>query len=220
MYRALLLMIAMASCLLGCQNDGPPPVTGDEEPAASASVEFQSEVITELTPQQELQKAVAIQAKDALFQKLSSRLMAALQADGPAEAINVCKAEAPAFAEQVKHDLGVNIGRTSFKLRNATNPPPDWADSLVEDRVAQPTFVSLADSKLGAFLPIMLQKKCELCHGPRDEIAQDVLAALETNYPNDQATGFREGDLRGWFWIEVPADVQPVEADSSEGSES
>jgi len=27
---------------------------------------------------------------------------------------------------------------------------------------------------------------------------------LAAKYPMDQATGFKEGDLRGWFWIEVP----------------
>ena len=34
-------------------------------------------------------------------------------------------------------------------------------------------------------------------------IAADVLDALKKNYPDDQATGFEEGDLRGWFWVEV-----------------
>lgn len=215
-----LLLLLTTLCMVGCQNDQSQPASDVTEIPAEEVAKEVPIVITELSPDQEQQKAVAIQAKDALFQKLSSRLMAALQADGPAQAINVCKAEAPAFAEQVKQDLGVNIGRTSFKLRNATNPPPDWADSLVKDRVKGPTFVSLADGKLGAFLPIMLQKKCELCHGPRDEIAEDVLTALETNYPNDQATGFHEGDLRGWFWVEVPADAKPAEAAPVEGNES
>jgi hypothetical protein len=32
-----------------------------------------------------------------------------------------------------------------------------------------------------------------------------VKEALAEHYPEDQATGFQEGDLRGWFCIEVPA---------------
>jgi hypothetical protein len=31
-----------------------------------------------------------------------------------------------------------------------------------------------------------------------------VTAAHAAKYPKDQATGFKEGDLRGWFWVEVP----------------
>ena len=36
-----------------------------------------------------------------------------------------------------------------------------------------------------------------------DEIAERIRAL----YPEDQATGFREGDLRGVFWVSYPADV-------------
>jgi hypothetical protein len=28
--------------------------------------------------------------------------------------------------------------------------------------------------------------------------------ALAARYPDDRATGFAPGDLRGWFWVEVP----------------
>jgi len=44
-----------------------------------------------------------------------------------------------------------------------------------------------------------------MCHGPEDTIPQDVKDAIGEHYPEDQATGFRKGDLRGWFWVEVPA---------------
>ena len=37
------------------------------------------------------------------------------------------------------------------------------------------------------------------------EAMKNVKEALAASYPADRATGFREGDLRGWFWIEVPA---------------
>lgn len=54
-------------------------------------------------------------------------------------------------------------------------------------------------------LPIKLKKACLTCHGPADTIAADVKSKLAELYPTDDATGFSEGDLRGWFWIEVPA---------------
>jgi hypothetical protein len=44
------------------------------------------------------------------------------------------------------------------------------------------------------------------CHGPSDSLAPDVADALALHYPDDRATGFTEGDLRGWFWVEVPGE--------------
>jgi len=34
-----------------------------------------------------------------------------------------------------------------------------------------------------------------------------VREQLSTHYPDDAATGYQAGDLRGWFWVEVP--LQP-----------
>jgi hypothetical protein len=34
-------------------------------------------------------------------------------------------------------------------------------------------------------------------------LAFDVKEKLATFYPQDQATGFSAGELRGWFWIEL-----------------
>ena len=197
-----------AVLLIGCSpspvttEQASPEKTGDEY--VSSPEVLQPAVITELSETQHQQQKLAMAAKDELFKRLSGRLMDVLEKDGAAAAIEVCRVDAVAFSEQVGHELGVEIGRTSFKLRSGSNPPPDWSRTFVEERVAEPRFVSLPKNGLGVFLPIKLQKKCEQCHGPDDQIAPDVKAALKLHYPNDQATGFKDGDLRGWFWVEVP----------------
>ena len=45
---------------------------------------------------------------------------------------------------------------------------------------------------------------CLACHGPAEALDEEVRVALAELYPEDRATGFRSGDLRGWFWVEVP----------------
>ena len=86
--------------------------------------------------------------------------------------------------------------------------------SVLGDR--GPQAVALADGRLGTFFPIRLKAQCLMCHGPKDQILPDVQAALNQAYPDDQATGFVEGDLRGWFWVSVPRDARmPVQDDSS-----
>ena len=212
---AVSLALVISGCAESGSSDSPKPSADRQTKTEQTPVTVS---LTTLAPEQEQQKTVAIAAKDAMFTKLSGTLMSAIEADGPAKAIDVCKAAAPAIGEQVKREFGVEIGRTSFKLRNTTNAGPDWAASFVAEKSEQPVFVELPDGSLGVLLPIMLKKKCTLCHGDRETLQEDVRAALDLHYPNDAATGFQEGDLRGWFWVEVPADgaVKDMEPAASE----
>ncbi|MCA9026192.1 MAG: DUF3365 domain-containing protein [Planctomycetaceae bacterium] len=180
-------------CLLGCQQEAAPVA----EPASpEQAVQQQTE------PAGPKERALA--AKQALFDRLSSRLLAAMSSGGPAAAIEVCSQEAPRIASEVSEEHGLKIGRTSFKLRNPKNSPPAWAQRFVEERTVEPQFVDLEDGQFGAFLPIMLKPQCMTCHGPADQIDPQVLSKLNELYPDDQATGFQIDELRGWFWIEVP----------------
>ncbi|MFN7177274.1 MAG: DUF3365 domain-containing protein, partial [Thermaurantiacus sp.] len=43
--------------------------------------------------------------------------------------------------------------------------------------------------------------QCLACHGPEEAIAPAVRAAIAERYPDDRATGFRAGELRGAFSI-------------------
>jgi hypothetical protein len=52
--------------------------------------------------------------------------------------------------------------------------------------------------------PIPTQPLCLTCHGDPATFSPELKEALAVHYPNDQATGFKAGDLRGVFWAEVP----------------
>ena len=177
--------------LLGCQKAQVGPVAEKEDAAPAAT--------TTETPQD---KAMA--AKTALFMRLSGRLMDVMSSGGPAAAIEVCSKEASEIAAEVGEELGVKIGRTAIKLRNSNNLPPTWAESLMTENATEPQFTKVNDETLGALLPIKLQPQCMTCHGPKDKISAEVQSQLAKLYPNDTATGFQTGDLRGWFWVEVP----------------
>ena len=73
-------------------------------------------------------------------------------------------------------------------------------------RLARDTdgFVVELEHSLGVLRPILHQRMCDSCHGPADRIDPAVQAMLAARYPGDRATGFVEGQLRGWFWVEVP----------------
>jgi len=154
---------------------------------------------------QKTQRAAAFEAKDAMFKQLSGALMGAIQESGPAAAIGVCQSVAPEIAARVSEERGVTIGRTSFRLRNAENTAPAWAAALVDAQHADNAYLASPDGSLGVLLPIRLQNPCMTCHGDPASVADDVKTKIESLYPDDQAMGFAQGDLRGYFWIEVPA---------------
>jgi hypothetical protein len=100
------------------------------------------------------------------------------------------------------------VGRASHRLRNPANVPPEWVAPILDAYVASsadraPRAVPLADGRWGYVEPILLQPPCLACHG--ETLAPDVASRIAALYPDDRATGFRVGDLRGVFWIEYPA---------------
>jgi len=177
---------------------------GCRQPPQDAGSAWQVVAEDNMTPEQTAQRAQALAARDAMFTSLKTRLMEVVGSEGPAAAIEVCSKEAPQIAEQVSQEHGLTIRRTSFRLRNLDNAPPTWASQLVEGRVAEPTYLTQG-GKLAALVPIRIQAQCLMCHGGEETIPPAVKDALAEHYPKDQATGFQDGDLRGWFCVEVPA---------------
>lgn len=164
--------------------------------------------LTQLNESQQKQHGDAVAAKDNLFQSLLGELTSSIGENGVAKSIEVCKTKAPALAKTVSEEQGLKIGRTSFLLRNDQSAPPTWAASFVKERVEKEVNVDLGENRLGVLLPIRLKEACIKCHGQSDSLDADVKEAIASHYPNDKATGFAEGDLRGYFWVEVPSPTQ------------
>jgi len=146
-----------------------------------------------------------------LLMPFKSQLKQALldgMAEGPATAIDVCRVQAPAIAADLAVD-GIRLGRTSHRLRNPSNTAPEWVspvlDSwLAEDTDRAPVSMRIGSGREGYVEPILLQPLCATCHGT--EIPADIAAEIADAYPDDEATGFEVGDLRGVFWIEYDVD--------------
>ena len=193
----LLMMVA-----LGCGRSEPVVAPAEEIVAASNWRRVAEE---DLTPAQQAQLERALAAKGELAKTLMGELKAELEIGGPSGAVVICRDIAPMISEHVADNHGLLIGRTSHRLRNPGNLAPAWAEPAVNEIVTTDWYVAGPSGELGAILPIKLAAPCLVCHGPADGLNEDVRSALAESYPDDQATGFAEGDLRGWFWIEVPA---------------
>ncbi len=145
----------------------------------------------------------------ALLQPFKQELQQALRAglaEGPEQAIAACRLRAPEIAAALSVD-GVRMGRSSHRLRNPANVAPDWVAPVLDAYAAsttglQPVTVELQDNRAGYIEPIVAQPLCLTCHG--ENLAGDIAARLAELYPDDQATGYRAGDLRGVFWVDYP----------------
>ncbi len=184
---AALAATLLAACTTGA--DRAPPVAGTSTPLAPA-------------------EATAWVDRGArTVQPFRQRLMGALQAalpSGADRAIETCRVEAPALAA-ASGGPGVTVGRTSHRLRNPANAPRPWVVPLLGEFVANPgaaapRAVALPTGGIGYVEPIVTQPLCLACHG--EALAPAVRARLAAQYPADEATGFRTGDLRGLFWVE------------------
>lgn len=159
------------------------------------------------------ERAAASQAAIQNFAStLQGELVAAMQKGGPVEAIDVCKQRAPEIAAGISEDTGWSVGRTSLKLRNPENAPDEWERAVLQnfdDRLAAGTpaaelthqeVVTEGDDTVFRFMrAIPTGGVCLTCHG--SELGGDIQHALERLYPNDQATGYAEGQIRGAFTV-------------------
>ncbi len=148
--------------------------------------------------------------------QLKGELKAAMTEGGPIQAIGFCKERAPKIAAEVSAKTGWQLGRTSLKTRNTElNAPDAWEQQVLNEfekrkaagedvaAMAYSEVVETANGKEFRFMKaIPVGEPCLACHGR--EITPEIAAAIEKNYPKDQAVGYQLGDLRGAFSLSKP----------------
>ena len=142
---------------------------------------------------------------DALLWELNS----GLEQGGPTLAIKSCHIDAARVAQRIGRQEGVASGRTSDRLRNPLNTPRPWSAPLVEANAGKRAqhvdgfAVDLGD-RVGVMRPIAQRARCASCHGRPEQFSTAIRDELKDRYPADRATGFEEGEIRGWYWVEIP----------------
>lgn len=195
--------VLMVSVLFVACGDSPTTIDPTESETSQPS--WRRVMEHELDPAQNVQLQRAVAAQQEMAHTMMAELRSELETGGAAGAVVVCRDMAPMIADHVSTEHGLVIGRTSHRLRNPANTAPEWVSMVVDEGFdVQATFAG-PDGELGVTLPIRTAAPCLACHGSADSLDGEIKAALTTSYPEDRAVDFAEGDLRGWFWIEVPA---------------
>lgn len=151
-------------------------------------------------------------AVKALGSELKSILQASMKASGPVDSISVCNIEAPQISNNISKAKGMSVARTSLKYRNQENKPDDWEKSVLEqfeqrkakgEDVKTMEFSELTEDKgkkvFRYMKAIPTAEVCLKCHG--NNVAQPIANKINSLYPDDKATGYNLGDIRGAFSI-------------------
>lgn len=151
------------------------------------------------------------EASSLLVQRLGGELKIQMQTNGPLGALNFCSQNALPLTEQVAKETKTSIKRISLKNRNPINTPTSQEIALLNqwEKLAnnsQPLppyeLVKRSDSTMIYYKPIVINNEaCLKCHG---NVEGDLAKAIKTAYPEDKATGYKMGDLRGIIAVEMP----------------
>ncbi|MBN1212088.1 MAG: DUF3365 domain-containing protein [candidate division Zixibacteria bacterium] len=142
--------------------------------------------------------------------ELKEELMKAMSTGGSVGAIEVCRIKAPKIS-QIFSINGVKIRRVAERYRNLDNRATVWQLEIMaefKDTLTAPEFIgewtrSDTAEVYHYYKPIYTQPICLNCHGGLQTLSPGVIDAVRKYYPNDKATGFKVGELRGMFMVEI-----------------
>jgi hypothetical protein len=187
-------LAALGIAVMSCRSSVPEPRV---YPEAEAPAELRPSV-------EKADRALLV-----LRTKLLETLTTEISRGGAAAAVEVCRDVASDIARASAEEEGVAVGRTSHRLRNPRNEAPVWAEEIVaagsgtKAADAQAHVADLGD-RVGVLRPIGAIEMCTECHGRAEAMDPAAAARIAEAYPEDRATGFEVGDLRGFMWAEVP----------------
>ncbi|MCK7482117.1 MAG: DUF3365 domain-containing protein [Candidatus Moduliflexus flocculans] len=153
-------------------------------------------------------------AAQELSDAIRGLLMQELKAGGLEGAVAVCSTKAPARTAEYRRTSRNDIRRVSLRYRNPANEPDTSEGRILEsfDRLpaeARPAAehwdVVREDGgeALRYLKPVVANALCLTCHGEKAKIPPAVQAVLAREYPNDRATGFSVGDVRGAVSVRI-----------------
>lgn len=169
----------------------------------------------------EREAAVAVEigspAADALAGGVFEGLNRARDELGLVGALEFCSAEAQGLTEEIQeaHDARLDLKRTTLRWRNPANAPDPWEERILDylarlernapDSIPGELTARGPEGTLRYYRVLRTAPMCLNCHGAIPAMAPDVRESIRELYPDDRATGYQEGEVRGVVRVEIPA---------------
>lgn len=142
---------------------------------------------------------------------LGSVLIPTVTQEGTVAALEFCNIKAIPLTDSMSVDQNKVIYRVSDKPRNHANLANEMEleyiasakENIALGETVTPAVHAIGDRVIG-YYPILTNQFCLQCHGnPGEKISEETLAAIQRIYPEDKATGYSEGEIRGIFVVEM-----------------
>lgn len=149
------------------------------------------------------------QAADALKKNLMGALMKALSDGGVSAAIEVCSAQAMDLTKKSGEmdPAVISIERRTDRWRNPGNKADTTDREVMEafrkDKELKELTRKESEEVTRYYQPLRTMSLCLQCHGDAEKYSQEVRQVLEKHYPQDRATGYTEGELRGVIQVRI-----------------
>ncbi len=146
----------------------------------------------------------------ATFATLSGNLQKAMKEGGVPNAIKYCNLNASPLVDSLSQVYKAEIRRTSLKVRNPKNKPTTkelqqlekYQKSMEAGEALKPLVQEIIPGTIAFYAPIHVMPLCEKCHGKAGEtLKEEDYQVIQQHYPEDKATGYASGDLRGMWSI-------------------
>lgn len=153
-----------------------------------------------------------------LLSQVRGELTKEMEISGPSRSILVCKYSSPEIASELSRKTGWRITRVSLKPRNPAMGTADaWEQDVLldfdrraargekADTLERAEIVTETQGRYFRYMKALpVQQGCLACHGPASVVPDAVKARLAAEYPNDKATGYSVGEVRGAVTIKRP----------------
>lgn len=151
-----------------------------------------------------------------VLQQIRGELVKEMENSGPLRAIIVCKYTAPEVTSGVSRKTGWRVSRVSLRARNPALGTPDaWEQKVLMDfdqrsskgekpeSIEHHEYVSEPTGRFFRYMrAIPTAPECLGCHG--SNVTDAVKSQLANEYPNDRATGYFAGQIRGAVTVKRP----------------
>lgn len=140
---------------------------------------------------------------------LGKNLMNAINNQGTEKAIEFCSTKAIVLTDSMGTAFDATLKRVSDNPRNPLNKANQNETAFINElkiKISKgekltPKFTE-SDGKITAYFPIETNAICLQCHGSKNlDIKPNVLKKIAQLYPKDQATGYKENQIRGIFVV-------------------
>lgn len=191
--RALLLSIIITVSIFGCQNRE----TRSQKTLSKDDISIYEKKGGELV--------------EATQRELASNLVGAIQEKGTEGALEFCNIQAIPLTDSMSVALEAHLKRVTDQPRNPDNlankSELEYIRSakldLSEGKEVSPS-IQYINEKVTGYYPIITNQLCMQCHGKEgSQIDNATLEKIKTLYPDDQATGYDIGELRGIWVVEM-----------------